>query len=155
MKEYDEGIKHEKSALKHFSDKYVIKGKPDLIPLKYFKEKERILQKFLRNHKNKSIRMILTCRMKLRFSEKGYVFFNYRISEFSSQTYLNDGWINNKDLLILMIKEILDEILYSPLKETGWMFDEVIKLGIHTTNYLPLNGDSYIPLPDFLMRKKR
>ena len=154
MKEYDEGIKRKKSALKNFSDKYVIKGKPDLIPLKYFKEKERILQKFLRNHKNKSIKMILTCRMKLPFSEKGCIFFNYRISEFSSQTYLNDGWISNKDLLILMIKEILDEILYSPLKETGWIFDEVIRLAIHTTDYKPVNGDSYIPLPDFLMRKK-
>ena len=33
MKEYDNGIKHEKSALKNFAEKYVIDGKPKIIPL--------------------------------------------------------------------------------------------------------------------------
>ena len=36
MKEYDKGIKHEKSALSNFAEKYVIDGKPSLTPLEYF-----------------------------------------------------------------------------------------------------------------------
>ena len=39
MKEYDDGIKHEKSALKNFAEKYVIDGKPKIIPFKFFAEK--------------------------------------------------------------------------------------------------------------------
>ena len=39
MKEYDNGIKHEKSALKNFAEKYVIDGKPKIIPFKFFAEK--------------------------------------------------------------------------------------------------------------------
>ena len=36
MKEYDDGIKHGKSALKNFAEKYVIDGKPKIIPFKLF-----------------------------------------------------------------------------------------------------------------------
>ena len=39
MKEYEKGIKHEKSALSNFAEKYVIEGKPCLTPLQYFAEK--------------------------------------------------------------------------------------------------------------------
>lgn len=38
MKEYDVGVKHEKSALKKFVDKFVIEGKPGVVPLEYFKD---------------------------------------------------------------------------------------------------------------------
>ena len=50
MKEYDNGIKHEKSALKNFAEKYVIDGKPKIFPL-YFAEKATQIKEFLRNHK--------------------------------------------------------------------------------------------------------
>ena len=39
MNEYEKGIKHEKSALSNFAEKYVIDGKPGLTPLQYFAEK--------------------------------------------------------------------------------------------------------------------
>ena len=39
MKEYDNGIKHEKSALENFAEKHVIDGKPKLMPFDYFAEK--------------------------------------------------------------------------------------------------------------------
>ena len=39
IKEYNKGIKHEKSALLNFAEKYIIDGKPKLIPESYFSEK--------------------------------------------------------------------------------------------------------------------
>ena len=39
MKEYDRGIKHEKSAFQIFAEKYVIDGKPGLTPIQFFAEK--------------------------------------------------------------------------------------------------------------------
>ena len=39
MKEYNEGIKHEKSALSNFAEKYIIDGKPKLTPDFCFSEK--------------------------------------------------------------------------------------------------------------------
>ena len=39
MKEYDVGVKHEKSALEKFADKYWSNwGKPEIVRLEYFKD---------------------------------------------------------------------------------------------------------------------
>ena len=39
MREYQFGIKYEKSVLENFAEKYVIEGKPRIIPIDYFGEK--------------------------------------------------------------------------------------------------------------------
>ena len=36
----------------------------------------------------------------------------------------------------------------------AWYFKEVTSLEIHINDYKPIKGSSYIPLPEFLMRKK-
>ena len=71
MKEYDNGIKHEKSALQNFAEKYVIDGKPGLTPFQFFAEKVTRIKEFLRNHRNVKIRMILVCEMENQLVEKG------------------------------------------------------------------------------------
>ena len=63
MKEYDKGIRHEKSALGNFAEKYVIDGKPGLTPIQFFAEKVVRIKEFLRNHRNIKARMILICIM--------------------------------------------------------------------------------------------
>ena len=35
-----------------------------------------------------------------------------------------------------------------------YKFSEVLYLEIHTVDYKPMKGSSYIPLPDFIIRKK-
>ena len=37
---------------------------------------------------------------------------------------------------------------------SGWYFKEVISFEIHIVDYKPIKGSSYIPLPEFLLRKK-
>ena len=63
MKEYDKGIKLEKSALSNFAEKYIIEGKPGLTPLQYFAEIVSQLKEFLRNRRNIKVRMTLICVM--------------------------------------------------------------------------------------------
>ena len=70
MKEYDNGIKHEKSALSNFAEKYVIEGKPGLTPIQFFAEKVARLKEFLRNHRNIKVRMIMICEMEQQIIEK-------------------------------------------------------------------------------------
>ena len=70
MKEYEKGIKHEKSALSNFAEKYVIDGKPGLTPLQFFAEKVARIKDFLRNHRNIKVRMILICEMEQQIIEK-------------------------------------------------------------------------------------
>ena len=70
MKEYDKGIKHEKSTLSNFAEKYVIDGKPGLTVLQYFAKIVTQLKEFLRNYRNIKVRMILICEMERQFIEK-------------------------------------------------------------------------------------
>ena len=37
---------------------------------------------------------------------------------------------------------------------SGWYFKEVLNLEIHSVGYKPMKGSSYIPLPDFIVKKK-
>ena len=69
MKQYDNGIKHEKSALHFFAEKYVIDGKPGITPFQFFAEKASQLKELMRNHRNIKI-MILVCGMEQQLIEK-------------------------------------------------------------------------------------
>ena len=51
MREYEVGIKREKSALDNFAEKYIIDEKLEIIPIDYFGEKAPQLKEFCRNQK--------------------------------------------------------------------------------------------------------
>lgn len=72
MKEYDVGVKHEKSALEKFADKYVIEGKPGVVPLEYFTNNylPSLIKDFMRNHRSIKILMIMVIEMEKNIIEK-------------------------------------------------------------------------------------
>ena len=156
VKEYDKGIKHEKSALSNFAAKYVIDGKPKITPFEFFAEKATQIKEFLRNHRNIKVRMILVCIMKKRENTKG----SRKIETSEIKVYLNTETHINlestdvKVILSQMIKEILERISKFQMNGSGWYFEEVISLEIHIVDYKPMKGSTYIPLPEFIMRKK-
>ena len=156
MKEYGDGIKHEKSALKNFAEKYVIDGKPKITPFKFFAEKATQIKEFLRNHRNIKVRMILVCTMEKLEDVKGSR--KIETSEikvyFNTETYINLQSTDVNVILSKMIKQILEKISIFQKNGSGWYFKEVTSLEIHIVDYKPIKGSSYIPLPDFLMRKK-
>ena len=73
---------------------------------------------------------------------------------FNTETYINLESTNVKVILSQMIKEILEKNYIYQRNGAGWYFKEVFSLEIHIVNYKPIKGSSYIPLPDFIMRKK-
>ena len=158
MKEYNNGIKHEKSALSSFAVKYVIDGKPGLTPIQFFAEKVSQLKTFLRNHRNEKIRMVLVCLMEQQPNEKikgkTKIIFNQDKSYFHSETHINLEKTDEKVILSIMIDEIMENFSNYLRNGSGWYFKELISLDIYTVDYKRLKGDSYIPLPGFLMRKK-
>ena len=158
MKEYDKGIKHEKSALSNFAEKYVIDGKPGLTPLQYFAKIVTQLKEFLRNHRNIKVRMILVCEMEQQIIEKVKRISKINFSEdeayFQSETHINLEKTDVKVILSRMLREIMIYLADYQKNGSGWYFKEVIRLEIHTVDYKPMKGKSHIPLPDFLMRKK-
>ena len=154
IKEYDKGIKHEKSALENFAERYVIDGKPGITPFKYFAEKASQLKEFLRNHRSIKIRIILVCIMEKQISEKINKFIVQDKAYFNTETYINLESTDLKVILSQMMKEILEKIYIYQRNGSAWYFKEVTSLEIHIVDYKPIKGSSYIPLSDFLMREK-
>ena len=158
MKEYDKGIKHEKSALSDFAEKYIIDGKPGLTPLQYFAEIVSQLKGFLRNHRNIKVRMILICEMEKQIIEKAKgkskISFDQVIAYFQSETHINLEKTDAKVILSRMLREIMEKLVIYQKNGSGWYFKEVISFEIHIVDYKPIKGSSYIPLPEFLLRKK-
>ena len=122
MKEYDKGIKHEKSALENFAEKYVIDGKPGITPFKYFAEKASQLKEFLRNHRNIKVRMILVCIMEKQISEKINKFIIESKSYFNTETYINLESSDVKVILSQMIKQILEKVSIYQRNGSAWYF---------------------------------
>ena len=156
MKEYEKGIKHEKSALSNFTEKYVIDGKPGLTPIQFFAVKAARTKDFLRNHRNIKVRMILICEMASQESIDGgrKSLRHFTKVYFNTETHINLEKTDVKVILSQMIDEILEKISAYQENGSGWYFKEVISLEIHIVDYKPIKGSSYIPLPDFLIRKK-
>ena len=73
---------------------------------------------------------------------------------FHSDTYINLKSTDVKDLLKKIISNITEKINIYQQNGSGWYFKEVIQLEIHTVKFRPMKGSSYIPLPDWIMRKK-
>ena len=63
IKEHDQGIEIEKSALDEFAKKYIIEGESGITPFQFFESKISILKNFLRNHRNTKVRFVLVCIM--------------------------------------------------------------------------------------------
>ena len=158
MKEYNKGIKHEKSALSNFAEKYVIDGKPRLTPLQFFAEIVSQLKEFLRNHGNIKVRMILISEMEQQIIEKSKgkskINFSQDKTYFQSETHINLEKTDVKVILSRMLREIMEKLVDYQRNGSGWYFKEVISFEIHTVDYKPIKGSSYIPLSDFLLRKK-
>ena len=155
IREYNQGIEKEKSSLDYFANKYVIKGEPGITPFEYFKSKSSYLKEFLRNHRYIKVRFILVCLMERMEKEKNVLFKVQNRAYFQSDIHINLESTDVKEILAKVIQKILENISIFQNIGSGWYFKEVIHLEIHTVDYKPMRGgSSYIPLPDWIMRKK-
>ena len=156
LKEYEQGIEKEKSSLEGFANKYIVKGQTDITPFEFFKSKAAYLKEFLRNHRNIKVRFVLVCMMEqmgkssdgkssLSIQDKAY---------FNSETHINLESSDVKKILFKVFHSIFEKIAIYQKNGSGWYFREIIHLEIHTADYNPMRGSSYIPLPDWIMRKK-
>ena len=156
IREHEQGIEKEKSSLKEFANKYIIKPKKHYeYPLDFFRDISSYLKEFLRNHRNIKIRYNLVCTMEriesidnrksLTISTQAY---------FNSRVFINLESTDEKRLLSLAIKEMIEKMESYTESGSGWYLKEILYLEMHTIDYKPMRGGEYIPLPDWIMRKK-
>ena len=157
MRESEQGIELEKSSLNEFAQMYVIKGEPDVKPIQFFIDKYNIIKQFLENHRNIKVKFILYTIMEKKEKASKVDTKSFRVSVnayFHSDVFINLVSTDVKDIILKSQEKILEKISNYTNNGSGWYFKEIIKLEIHINEYRPMRGSSYIPLPDWIMRKK-
>ena len=156
MREYDQGLEKEKSALEGFANKYTIKGIPGLTPMDFFEEINETLRDFFTYHRNIKFRMLLVCIMGKQNIQQnvGVIGLEEGKAYFSSGTLYNLKSDDVDKLLELSIDGIDGSIEAYQAVGSGWYFKEVEKLEIHTVEFNPTKGSSYITLPGWISNKK-
>ena len=156
MLEYDQGLVKEKSSLDDFANKYVIEGIFGLTPIQYFERIEKTLIDFFTHHKNIKFRLVLVCIMEKQNYESriGITSIENSKAYFSSETLENLRSDEAMKLVEDSFKSIEDKIQTYAQDGSEWQFKEVEQLEIHTTEYNPNKGSSYIDLPKWIKDKK-
>ena len=156
MLEYNQGLVKEKSALSGFANKYVIEGIIGLNFFNYFKNVEQTLIDFLAYHKNIKFRLILVGILeKVTYSKKdGISSIETEKGYFNSETLENLKSSDEEVLLDRCYHSIDAKIDNYTRDGSKWVFKEVEQLEIHTVEFNPTKGSSYINLPDWIKNKK-
>ena len=156
IKEYHEGIEKEKSALDDFAIKYIFKGDPGLTPVEYFNKVYKSLVNFFTNHRNIKFNMVLVCTMEQQIisKDKGVVGLKQDQAYFRSGTHINLKSTDVEKLIDKCVKKIIEDLEVFQKNGSGWYFNEVVQLEIHTVDFNPTEASSYLPLPDWITNKK-
>ena len=156
MYEYDQGLEKEKSALEGFANKYIIQGIPGLTPEQFYERINKTLRDFFTYHRNIKVNMILVCSMEKQIIKQniGIIGLEEGKAYFLTGTHINLESTNVDKLIKLCYERIEGHIEVYTEKGSGWYFKEVDKLEIHTVEFNPTKGSSYIPLPDWIKNKK-
>ena len=154
MREYDQGIEIEKSSLDGFAQKYIIKSISGETPNQFFINNFDKIKEFLKNHKNIKVRFILNVNMAKKEKDKYKSFEIIDKSYFHSETYSNMETTNVKTIIGESKEKIIEGLSNYQMNGSGWYFKNINQLEIHTNEFRPIRGSSYLPLPDWIMRLK-
>ena len=101
MKEYDQGLEKEKSALEDFANKYIILGIPGLIPQDYLDAIYKTLIDFFTYHRNIKAKLVLVCIMEKQTVKQNVGITNIEEDKayFISDTHINLKSTNVKKLI--------------------------------------------------------
>ena len=139
----------EASAFRNYTNQYVMTNTNlGLDPEKFLEyAKPPIINIF---NSNRNIKTILYLHVKMSQGET--------MQEFAFHSkglrLILDG-TNENDAYDEMVEEILEEIdMARDAEGSGWRFEKVIKLVLHTTRWDTINAGSYIELPQALKNKK-
>ena len=148
--EHEDGIVREKSSLENFVNKYVIEGEEGLSPIQFFVKIKNKLKSFFTFHRNIKFRTFLVCLMEQQILGKdGIRDFETDKAFFTSFTHTNLESTDVDELINKFTDENVEQENY--LEEgSGWYFKEVVQFEIHTIEFNPSKGSSYIKLPEWI-----
>ena len=145
-------VKESDSALRNFAYVYTVDGKDGFDPQSFMDGARENMTGLLRNNRNTKVKLILKCYM---ISERDNLIKDF---PFHSEIEINVEGTDENEIYITMTDTILERMANlingSSGGGSGWVFYKIIKLELHTVNYRPLRGNTWIPLSKELADKK-
>ena len=153
--EHEQGIEKEKSALSGFANKYVIYPFPGMNPFSFLKLEQENLIGFLERHKNIKFRLIFVGILeKILYDKDGIKSIETEKAYFASETLVNTRSSNEEKLVDKCFGSIDAKITIFTRDGSDWVLKEAVQLEIHTVEFNPTKGSSYIDLPKWIKDKK-
>ena len=140
------------SALDYFTTQHTINGQEGYDPKSFLLAAKPTILTFLKENTDIKLQLAIKCRMAKKDLKTGMVM--YSEPHFVSKVEINFQGTDLEDLYTKMLDKILESLATFERSGSGWKFDKVEELHIHTVKYEPLQGSSYIPLPKNLADKK-
>ena len=139
------------SALRGFSRQFRIEGIPRHAPREFMQMARRDIQNLMRENRQTRVRMILTCEMtrKELFSESTQIL----NSHFNSETVENLEGTDESEVYGTFIQTIEERIQNFNQRGSNWRFQRVLSLDVHFTDFIPLRGYTFLPLPKIVTKK--
>ena len=142
----------EASSFKKFTTQYVIKGEPFYDLKMFLKDAKPTITNILNSNRNIKIMLYLNCLMK-RIDSNGSI----TIKPFAIHSLNNKIILENTDVneiyqeMVDEIEEVIQRV--EEIEGSGWIFEKVEDLKLHTVKWDPTNAGSYIDLPPYLENK--
>ena len=109
--------------------------------------------KTLIGEKRKGIKFYITLKVKMRKETEDGTIYAERYFSSSTMTVTNKDQILEK--IVLAEEVILTRIAEWLSEGSGWVVEEILNHYINVASYIPLRGNSYIPLPKELRNSKK
>ena len=140
------------SALRGFARQFRIEGIPRHAPREFMQMTRRDILKLMRENRQTRVRMILTCEMtrKELFSESTQILNTF----FHFETVENLEGTDESEVYNGSIQTIEERIQNFNQRGSNWRFQRVLSLDIHFTDFQPLHGSTFLPLPRKIETKK-
>ena len=140
------------SALRGFTRQFRIEGIPRHAPREFMQIARKDILKLMRENRQTRVRMILNCEMtrKELFSESTQILNTF----FHSETVENLEGTDESAVFDRSIQTIEERIQNFNQRGSNWRFERVLSLDVHFTDFQPLRGSTFIPLPSKISTKK-
>ena len=141
------------SALRGFARQFRIEGMPRHAPREFMQLVRINILNLMRENRQTRVRVILTCEMTREelFSENIQILNSY----FNSETVENLEATDESEVYGAFIQTIEERIQNFNQRGSNWRFERVLSLDIHFTDFIPLRGSTFFPLPKKSETRKR
>ena len=140
------------TALSGFARQFRIQREGNYDEIEFMPIVKPDVLRIMRQNRQTRMRLILNCYMTRTDLTNGNIIDAYPY--FHSQTIENIEGINESEIIDSMIETIEERFQNFTNRGSNWVLERVLSLDVQMTQYIPLRGRSYIPLPNVLKNKK-